>query len=344
MDHIRLLRRAFDIVRSYRVLWIFGFLLALTTSHGTNGSNSGYRFNNNPSNGNNPFPNGFSWPSLPQNVQNGIIGLSIGLICLVLVLIVVFSIVRYVSETAAIRMVDRYETSGEKMRFREGWRLGWNRAAFRMWLVDLIFGLLTFVVVLVLFAIAAAPLLLWASHNNVAGVIGIVSAIGLGFLVILVVILIAAALSILDKFFHRAIALENLGVFDSIRRGWQIVRRRPGDVIIMGLILFGIGLVFTLLMIPVVLVVAAVAAVGGGLPALLAGGLTSLFAQGYTPWVVGLIIGIPVFLIIISLPLAFISGLMEAFTSSTWTLTYREVVALELTQPPAAETSYSPQV
>ncbi len=333
MDHIRLLRRAFDIVRSYRVLWIFGFLLALTTSNGGGSSNSGYRFSSGDFNGNNPFGNGFSWPGLPQSWQAGIIGVGIGLICLFLALAVVFTIVHYVAEAAAIRMVDQYEASGEKVRFREGWRLGWSRAAWRMFLVDLIFGLGIAVVIALFIAIAAAPLLLWTSHNNVAGVIGTIATIGLGVLVILLLILIASVLSILNKFFHRAITLENLGVFDSIRRGWVIVRGRPGDVIIMGLILFGIGLVFAILMIPVFLVVVAAAAVAGGVPALLAGGLTNIFVHGVTPRIVALAIGVPLFILILSLPLSFISGLMEAFSSSTWTLTYREAVALETVKP-----------
>jgi hypothetical protein len=333
MDHIRLLRRAFEIVRSYRVLWIFGFLLALTTSHAGGSSNSGYRFNNNNMNNHPSLPNGFSWPNLPANWQNGLIGLGIGLICLVVVLVVVFAIVRYVSEAASIRMVDRYEASGEKVTFRNGWRLGWSCAAFNMWLVDLIFGLAVLVLALILVMLVGAPLVLWATRNTLAEVVGTTAAVSLGVLAVLLLILIGAVLSILLKFFHRAIALENLGVFEAIRRGWQIIRKRIWDVVVMGLILFGIALVFTILMIPVTLVVAAVAAIAGGLPGLLAGVVTNLFAHGFTPWLVGLLIGIPLFLIIISVPLAFIGGLMEIFTSSTWTLTYREVVALETIQP-----------
>jgi hypothetical protein len=335
MDHIRILRRAFEIVRSYRVLWIFGFLLALTTSHGGSGSNSGMRFDKSNLNNRPSLPNGFSWPDLPQNWQNGLIGAVIGLICLVLVLAVIFTIVRYVSETASIRMVDRFEASGEKVSFREGWRLGWTRAAFRMWLVDLIFTLSVLLLIVFLMLGISAPLLLWTTHNTVAQVIGTTAAISLLVLTILLMIVIGAVLSVLLKFFHRAIALENLGVFDAMRRGWQVIRGRIWDVVVMGLILFGIGLVFAIVMIPVVVVVGAAAAVAGGLPGLLAGVVTNLFAQGVTPWVVGLVIGIPLFLIILSLPLAFISGLMEAFTSSTWTLTYRETLALETIRPAA---------
>jgi hypothetical protein len=333
MDHMRILRRAFDIVRSYRVLWIFGFLLALTTSRGGNsGSNSGFRGNNGDFNGQNPFPN-FNWPDVPHGWQNGLLGLGIGLICLFIILAVIFTIVRYVSETSAIRMVDRYEASGEKLRFREGWRLGWNRSAFRMWLVDLLFGVGFLLVFIILGLIIAAPLLMWFTQNTVMKVIGTSITFSLGIVAILALIVTAAALSVLEKFFHRAIALEELGVFDSIRRGWQIVRGRIWDVVIMGLILFGIGLVFFILMIPVTLAVIAAAALLGGVPGLLAGVLTNLFVQGATPWMIGALIGLPLFFLILSLPLNFISGLLEAYSSSTWTLTYREVVAMETVEP-----------
>jgi hypothetical protein len=207
------------------------------------------------------------------------IGIVIGVLCLALLLVVAFTIVRYVAETSAIRMVDRHESTGERVSFREGWRLGWSRAAFRMWLVDLVFGLGVVVVFLALFALAAAPFLVWTTGKNIAQVIGTIAGSGLVVLVILFLVLVAAVLSLLGHFFHRAIALENLGVFEGIRRGWAVVRRRPGDAIIMGLILFGLGLVFAIVMIPVTLILLVVAGVAGGLPGLLVGALTNLFTQ-----------------------------------------------------------------
>ncbi len=39
MDHIRILRRAFQITRAYRALWLFGILVALTAARG--GSSNG---------------------------------------------------------------------------------------------------------------------------------------------------------------------------------------------------------------------------------------------------------------------------------------------------------------
>jgi hypothetical protein len=70
------------------------------------------------------------------------------------------------------------------------------------------------------------------------------------------------------------------------------------------------------------------AVVRGGLPALLAGLVTSLFAQGALPWIIAVAVGLPIFLVAVIVPSGFVSGLYETFKSSTWTLTFREVVTL----------------
>jgi hypothetical protein len=107
------------------------------------------------------------------------------------------------------------------------------------------------------------------------------------------------------------------------------VRTRPLDVLLMGLILFGLGLLVVILLIPVGLVFIIAGAVFGGAPGLIAGLITSAFAEGAAPWIVGILIGLPLFLAVVVLPLTFLGGLVEVFYSSTWTLTYREMIALE---------------
>lgn len=334
MDHIRILRRGFEIVRRYPVLWIFGFLLALASSHGGGSSNSGYQFgggNHGGNGGSLPWPKEFPELFMPGQI-NTVIGVIIGLTCVIVLLGIALTVVSYVAEASAIRMVDRYEADGEKYTFRQGWRLGWSRAAFRLWLIDLICGVVILVVILVLLAIAAAPLLLWVTKNNVLGMIGTAATITMGITVILAIILISAALSLLLVFSHRAAVLEGLGARDSLRRGWQIIRRRPGDAIIMGLLLFGLGLLFGIVLIPVFLILGLGGVVIGGVPAVLVGFIVHQFVQGALPWVVAAIIGLPVLLLILVLPMTFISGLFEIFSSSAWTLAYREMIALEATQ------------
>ncbi len=46
------------------------------------------------------------------------------------------------------------------------------------------------------------------------------------------------------------------------------------------------------------------------------------------PILTGFSVGVPLFLLLIILPLLLLGGLKEVFVSSTWTLTYRELRAL----------------
>jgi hypothetical protein len=84
-----------------------------------------------------------------------------------------------------------------------------------------------------------------------------------------------------------------------------------------------------MVMIPVSILLLGVGGIVGGLPALLVGWLTSLMSGGALPWVLGLLIGIPVFILVVAVPLAFLGGLWEVFSSSIWTLFYRELPELE---------------
>jgi hypothetical protein len=330
MDHIRILRRAFEITRFYRALWVFGILVALTTAHG--GGSSGGGGGGSGNTGNVPFPNQFPpfiFPTIPTQVINTLLAVGIALVCLFLIFGIAFTILRYLSQTALIRMVDGYEGSGERVTVGQGFRLGWSRGAFRIWLVDLLFFVIGFVGFLLLLLLAAAPLLLWLTRTTALRVIGTITTIGLGFLLILLLIIVAVAVSLWVQVIRREIILGGWGVFEGIRRGWVIVRRHLGDIILMGLILFGIGLVVAILTIPVFFLLGAVGLVAGGLPALVAGGLTNIFAHGAAPRIVAALVGLPILLAIISVPLLILGGLVETFYSSVWTLTYRELLALE---------------
>ena len=76
--------------------------------------------------------------------------------------------------------------------------------------------------------------------------IGVLSA-GVGFLCLLplicLLIPVGIAVGIIIEQANRAIVLEDLGIFDGLKRGWEIARSNIGPIIIMALILFGISLV-----------------------------------------------------------------------------------------------------
>ena len=333
MNHINILKRSFNITANYRVLWIFGMLLALTSGGGGGNGGGGSRGSSNGGQSNfnwqNPFGEIPPIPQIPTAITNTIIAIAIGLACVILILIVVGTIVRYVSETALIRMVDEHEKSSKKLTIRQGFGLGWSRAAWKMFLMDLLVGLSFMVAFLLLLAIAALPLLVWLTKNTPMEIVGTVISGGLILLLIFATILVALAVNLIILFARRACALEDLGVRDSLRRGYEIVKQRLGDVLIMGVMMFGIGLLWALVTIPIILGIIIAAALFGGLPALLVGSITSLFTSGATPWIVAAIVGIPLFLLAVVIPGTLIGGWQKVFSSTTWTLTYREALAME---------------
>jgi hypothetical protein len=334
MNHMKILKRAFNITVNYRVLWIFGILLALTSGGGGGNGGGGGGGNGSSGGGNNPGFNGQppfgNIPQITPAMTGTIVSLAIGFACLILALVVILNIVRYVSETAMIRMVDQYENDGEKLGFRQGFKLGWSRAAWKMFLMDLLITISFLAVLVVLLAVAALPLLVFLVKDVVPlHIVGGVISAGLLLLLIFAAIMVGLALSLVLLFARRVIVLENLGVRASLQRAFTIVKQRLGDVILMGVMMFGVGLAWTLVTIPVILAVIVAAALAGGLPALLVGSITAMFAQGAIPWIVAAIIGVPIFLLVIIIPGSLLGGWQKVYSSSAWTLAYRETIAME---------------
>jgi hypothetical protein len=233
-------------------------------------------------------------------------------------------------------MVDDYEETGERRSVRRGFQMGWSVSALRLFLIDLGIGVPTALAFLLVFALTLSPLLLWLTESNVAGAIGTVLTIGLFFLAVLLAIVVGVALSVLKHFFQRVCVLEKQGVMESIRQGYAFARRHLQDVGLMWLIMVGVNIGWGILMIPVALLLVALgAALGGGLGLAVYGAAEA--AGGATPWIAAVLAGLPVFILVMGGPLAFLGGLMETFKSSTWTLTYRELRALERLEPETPE-------
>jgi hypothetical protein len=353
MDPIKILKRAWTILWSYRVLWIFGILLALTTVGG-GGGNSGasgqYR--------NNPNPNGITSPQNglpfggqinqffqqaiqffqrpPFNNVNFWIGLAIALVVLILVVGVVFAFLRFISETALIRMVDQYEKTGEKATMHQGFRLGWSRTSWRLFLINLLVNLPNIIAVLFILAVGVIVFLLFSSGKPVWSIAGVVVLIGVFFLLIFILIILNALLNLLRHFFWRVCALEGTGVIASMREGFALVKRNWKNAGLMWLIMIGLGLAWIIvavivfiLLIPVFILLGLVGLVVAGIPALAVFGLTSLFLSAPLTWIIAALVGLPILILVISLPVVFLRGLKEVFHSTVWTLTYRELKALE---------------
>ena len=334
MDHFKILRRAFKITLNYRMLWVFGLLLALTMGGGGGGGGGGGSPSSVPSGMGNDLPFSGDWPSNwppVENVVGTLIAIGVALLCAFVILGILSTFVRYVAETSMIRMVDRYEEDGTKLGFRAGWKLGWSRAAWRLFLMDLLTGLVFVAITLVLLGLSALPLFLWVTKNETVGILGTVAAIGLFLIVLFLIILLSVAVSLWMEFARRANVLEGLGVFASLRRGWEVLRKRLVDSFLMGLLLFGLRLGWQIALIPVVLVTLVLGSVLAIGPAVATGLLATLLVSP-AGWIAGLVIGLVVVLMVAIVVGICTTALELTFGSTTWTLTYREVLALSALQ------------
>jgi hypothetical protein len=356
IDFGKILKRAWHILWNYRVLWIFGVLLALFAgSNGAYGSGSGYRFNSNnngfrgvtPSNPDTQALNQWFqvhvFPLFNQPLQHigtfVLIGVAIFLFILVISLIV--AVIRYPAEAAAIRMVDGYEQSGEKVGFRRGWKLGWNRRAFRMWWVDFLTqGLPGMVLVAFFLALGIGTFITVFRAGGAAGAASIIVSALVVVAVSLIIGLGLVFLRLLRQFFWRKIALEDAGTRRAFREGWSMFKRNWKSALVMWLIMVGIKIgvgiamaILFFLFIPLYVIMAIPAVVIAAVPGLLAFGISSLFTGSPWTWIIGLLFALPFFFLVITLPLTFVQGWYRIYDSSAWTLAYREMLALETVAP-----------
>jgi hypothetical protein len=342
MNHMQILKRAWKILWSYRALWIFGIILALTSASSGGNSNGGSSSSSptqqRTSNFQLPPEMQSAWDQIskavtsyftPTMVQQWI-GIGIALVCLALLVGLFFTIAKYVSKTASIRMVDTYETSGEKLTWKQGVRLGWSRTSWRLFLIDLFLCLPVFLAVVVLGGCAAAPVLVSAATQQTPSVASIVISVGLGILVILAMIAAMVLFALVIETIHRTCVLEGTGVTESIRKGWKLVRANLKDVGLMWLILAGLRFAYFLVAIPVVILLLGISLVlGGGFGALLY--FIAQSASGAAAgWITAAIGGGLIFLVSMFIPVTFANGLNETYHATVWTLTYRELKALML--------------
>jgi hypothetical protein len=257
------------------------------------------------------------------------------------VTLIVTKIARYASETALIRMVGDYEDTGERRGVWHGLRLGLSRTAWRLFLIDLAIDIPAILAFLLLFALAFTPLVFGIRGSTPSTIIvGSLLSGGLFVAGIALAIVAGTLLSVLKRTFRQACALESLGVIASIRRGWAVVRRKPVDVLVMWLIMLGItfgwGIVMALsfvVLFPLLILFIVLGGAAGALPAYLVFLLSSLVVEGALPVLLAVIVGLPIFILVMLAPWFCLGGLMEVFKSSAWTLTYRELRGAADAQP-----------
>ena len=284
------------------------------------------------------------WMQLPAQTRNTLITIFLVLAVLVVSLWFISRVVYHVSDTALIRMVDDYDETGTRRNVWRGLGLGFSRPAWRFFLMDLLIDLPVGFVFLVLFTLVSVPSFLWLTGSPIFSTFGMLLTISLGLLVVVLAIFTSILLRLLKHFFHRACALEDLGVIASLRRGYAVVRQHVKDVGLMWLVVAAIYIVWPMMILPFVMLLIGFGLAIGGSIALLAGGLATLVSgSAVLPWIIAALTGFITFILTLAVPLVFLGGLRAVYVSSAWTLTYRElrplttVLPQAVSAPPAAE-------
>jgi MFS family permease len=340
VDHFKILKRALQITWKYRALWLVGLLLVLAGG-GVVGGFSGPPGNGDPTVSGDgeawrdfPYWRSYAEDELDEFWEDfGPIVVTIGIIFLLLVALgivigIVKAVLRFVSRTSLIEMVDRYEESGEEIGFWDGLRLGWSRSALRLFLINLTFKLplvlLTLLIIGTFVALAVTGFVTGSGPGIALGVLFILLIIP----VTMVVALIGALLGPVTEVSHRTCVLEERGAWDAIRSGLGLIRDNLGATALQWLLLVGLRIAWAIVLFPVRLIVGMLGFFISGIPALLLGGLVALVTGSPFGFLAGLVAFVPLMILLVGLPELALTTAATIFHSVVWTLTYREFKAL----------------
>jgi hypothetical protein len=262
-------------------------------------------------------------------VLNWLLVVGIVIACALFVVLVVSRIARYVSEAALLRMVDDYEGSGSRYGFWQGLKLGCSRSAWRIFLINWGISVPATLAFALLFVMVLVPMAWWFTGSEAARAVGVLSMFGLFFAALAVILVASSILNVWKRFAWRACTLDDLSALKSIGRGLAMMRQHAKDVGVMWLLMIGLRLMWPLLIAPFVLLLLPSAGIAAGGTALALGGLAQGVWQGAGPWIAAAVVGVTLFLALLLVPLQLLAGILEAFQSSAWTLTYRQLCGLE---------------
>jgi ABC-type multidrug transport system fused ATPase/permease subunit len=286
------LSRSWKITWKYKVLWIFGILAGCASGGGSGGSGNGLSYTYD--RGDLP-PWWNSGRPFHINIPDWQVALIVIMALLfVLLLIALFIFLGTIGKVGLIRGAQQADGDAEKITFGELFS-GSMHYFWRVFGLNLLVGVLIFVALIALVLV---------------GIISAAVTLGLALICLIplacVLVPVMWFIWVIVEQASIAIVVENLGILDGLRRGWEVVRLNLGAMIVMDLLLvLGVGLL-------------------GGSDRGLWGGLAvaGLCCAAYLP-----------FLIVLR-------GILSTYIGTAWTLTYLRLAG----QPPALAVSLVEEV
>lgn len=306
MDYSEILSRAWQIIWKHKILWIFGILAGCASGGGGGGGGGGNISNQQEAS--EPLQRTFE--NIPPEVLTAII---IGVVCLVLIIVVISIFLGTIGKIGLIRGAIQADQDMEaRLTFGELFQ-GSLPYFWRVFLLSLLVGIVIFLVV-------GAALML--------GIFGTAVTLGLGLIclipMICLLIPVGIVVSVLVDQSSIAIVSENLGIIEGLQRGWYVIRNNLGPIAVIWLILeLGVRFIGGIILgLPILLILTPllVSFISGSEPALSAGAIISAICFiGYLPFLIGL------------------SGVLNSYVQSGWTLTFRRLTKSQAPAEPLPE-------
>lgn len=306
MNYGDILTRAWQITWKYKVLWIFGILAGCGSSNGNANGNSGNASYTQNADALPPEVIRFFERSLEFLKRPEVI---IGLAIAFLLFITITVFLSNIGRIALINGTYQAEQGAEKLAFGELFRAGVARF-WRFFGMNLLVSLPFIIAILALVGVGAGAVM---ATNGGMGEEILLAIIPLICVLFCIIFIVSIAIGIFIQQAQNAMLVEDLGIIDSLKRGWQVLKNNLGHIILMALILFIIGAVAGFVIaLPIMIIV---------VPAIFSFALGQ--AESFRPLI---IMGL---CLVAYMPVAIvIDGILTTYIQASWTLTY-----LHLTQP-----------
>ena len=249
IDMGQILVKAWKIIWKFKVLWIFGFLSGFAASNsGSFNPNFGSSFNNglgNPNRSNGTVPSMPSFNELLNTPQveafRAFLSQYVALIVLGVVLLCAFWLLFYflgiVGRTGLIIGAGKADAGAEKLTFGELWTESLPHFWRMFWLAFLV-GLPFFIVGVVVLVILLVGVYGFIVNGEASGtaVTGLIASMAIFVPVICCLGLLRMVVDWIAMQAQNAIVLENKGVLESLRRGWEVFKHSFLTIILIAII------------------------------------------------------------------------------------------------------------
>lgn len=305
MNYLDTIKRGFAHTWNNKFMWALGFLAALGS--GLSFSNSNYNMNS----GDTAALGQWMTPERMAALSAGLVAFG----CIAFIVGIILWLVSLSAYGGMIVGVTQMEQGSGKPTFRSAFGAGWRRVGrlvgmtIVLYAVPIIIGI---VLTIGFIAVAGGAAFMASGMEDPSGIMAGLGGLALVFVCLLCLLIpFLILLSLIYPFAFRGIMLRDLGVMDSIRHGWKTVREHLGEIILLALAFFLIGIIVIIVAAAILVPVALL--VGVPFVALMESNATVL--QGILA-----VLGVVISLIVIAL----VSAISTAWQSSTFTLAYLE--------------------